>query len=144
MYKHVLIPTDGSQVGTKAAAHGIALAKATGAKVTILTVMHPFHVLSLSPEIVTETAAEHSRHDAEHKRADNELEDLARSSGVPCEHVEAESDHLSEAVVQAAKSRGCDLIVMPAHERYGLLSRSIDSETVKLLTRSELPVLVMH
>ena len=144
MYKHLLIPTDGSKIGAKAVAHGIALAKATGARVTILTVLHPFHVFSLAPEAVTETEEEHARHDQEHQRWDAKAEELARSHGIPCEHIQAESDHLADAVIQAAKARECDLVVMPAHERYGLLGRSLDAETIKLLTRSELPVLVMH
>ena len=144
MYKHVLIPTDGSRAGAKAVAHGIALAKATGAKVTILTVLQPFHTLSLAPEAVTETEQEHERHEREHQEWDIKFEELVRSYGVPCEHIQAENDHLSEAVMQAAKSRDCDLVLMPAHERYGLLERSVDAETIKLLSRSELPVLVIH
>jgi nucleotide-binding universal stress UspA family protein len=146
MFRHVLIPTDGSEIGTKAVRDGIGLAQALGANVTILTVVRPFHTFSLSPEMVTETASEHRRHEEEHLRQDVTFaKGAARSAGLQLEHVTAEQDHLSDAVIHTAKKRGCDLVVMPAHERAGLLRTShIDSETLKLLTRSELPVLVLH
>jgi nucleotide-binding universal stress UspA family protein len=146
MFKHVLIPTDGSEVGTKVVMEGIDLAKALGANITLLTVLRPFHTFALSPEMVTETASEHRHHEEEHQRQDIALaQDAARTAGLHFQHITAESDHLSDAVIHAAKDRDCDLVVMPAHERAGLLRTShMDSETLKLLTRSELPVLVLH
>ena len=44
MYNHILIPTDGSELSTMALEEGIALAKALGARVTVVTVTTPFHV----------------------------------------------------------------------------------------------------
>ena len=145
MYKHLLVPTDGSELGTRAVMHSISLAKATGGKVTILTVLKPFHVLSLSPDLVAETPAQHDQHTREHIQTDTSLEEVARSSGVAYEHRQAESDHLHEAVLEAAAALDVDLLVIPAHERYGLLGgRALDSETVKVLTYTQLPVLVLH
>ena len=144
MYKHIIIPTDGSEVGTRAVEHGLDLARAISAKVTILTVLQPFHAFTFSPEGLTESTGEHQRHLDEQLKTDNDLEAKVRSSGVDCMHVKAEHDHLNEAVQRTAETHGCDLIVMPAHERYGLLGRTLDSETVKLLSHSRLPVLVMH
>ena len=144
MYKHIIIPTDGSEAGTRAVEHGLDLARAISAKVTILTVLQPFHTFTFSPEGLTESTGEHQRHLDEQLATDNDLEAKVRSSGVDCFHVKAEHDHLNEAVQRMAETQGCDLIVMPAHERYGLLGRTLDSETVKLLSHSRLPVLVMH
>lgn len=144
MYKHMIIPTDGTETGTRAVEQGIDLARAIGAKLTILTVLQPFHMFTFAAEALTETAAEHRLHDSEHVEIDNRLEEKIRQSGVECIHAQAEHDHLNEAVRRAAEARSCDLIVMPAHERYGLLGRSVDSETVKLLSQSRLPVLVLH
>jgi len=145
MYKHVLIPTDGSPVGTKAVKEGVELARALDAKVTILTVVQPFHVYGLGVDAVAEP--EHRLHeDEEHDLEDTRLaEAAAETLGVQAVHMTAEDDHLSRAVIQAAQSRGCDLVVMPAHDRIGLLGRShVDSETVRLLAECELPVLVLH
>lgn len=144
MYKHIIIPTDGTETGTRAVEQGLEIARAIGAKMTILTVLHEFHTVSFAPEMVAESATEFRRHLEEHKRTDNRLEQVVRASGVECSHVVAENDHLAEAVRKAAEAGGCDLIVMPAHERYTLLGRSVDSETVKLLSKSKLPVLVLH
>jgi nucleotide-binding universal stress UspA family protein len=146
LFSHILVPTDGSRVGAKAVKESVELARALGARVTILTVLRPFHVFSLSPELVSETAGEHQRHEAAHESEDTRLAlEAAQSSGVPASHVTAEHDHLADAVITAARAHGCDLVVMPAHDRAGLLSSShVDSETVRLLARSELPVLVLH
>jgi len=147
MYKHVLIPTDGSPVGTKAVKAGIDLARALKAKVTILTVVRPFHVYGLGADAVAEPETEHPRReDEDHDLEDTRLaQEAAEALGVQAGHVTAEDDHLSHAVIHAARSRGCDLVVMPAHDRIGMLGRShVDSETVRLLAESELPVLVLH
>lgn len=144
LYNHILIPTDGSEVGTRAVKAGLDLARAIGAKVTILTVLQPFHMFALAPEAVVETENLHQKQNDEHVRIDNDLEQMVRASGVACTHLQSEQDHLSDAVIATAGTQGCDLIVIPAHERYGLLGRSVDSETVKLLTKSTLPVLVQH
>jgi nucleotide-binding universal stress UspA family protein len=144
MYRHIIIPTDGSETGTRAVEQGLDLARALGAELTILTVLQPFQVLALTPEVVAESTGEHERHLEEHRRTDDWLEQRVRTSGVTCSHIVAEHNHLSEAVRQAAEARGCDLIVMPAHERYTLLGRAVDSETARLLARSRLPVLVLH
>ena len=144
MYKHIIIPTDGSEAGTRAVQQGLDLARAIGARLTILTVLQPFQTFTFAPGLVTETVDVHREQLDQHVSADNRLEARIRSSGVACTHLSAEDFHLSEAVRQAAEAQDCDLIVMPAHERYGLLGRSVDSETVKLLSHSRLPVLVLH
>lgn len=144
MYRHLIVPTDGSDAGTRAVDHAIDLARATGAKVTILTVLQPFRTFALDPEMLTETPEVHRQHLQEHVRTDDQLEERLKASGVPFAHLRAEHDHLGEAVTRAAEAQGSDLIVLPAHERDGLLGRSLDSETVKVLSRSRLPVLVVH
>jgi nucleotide-binding universal stress UspA family protein len=147
MFKHLLIPTDGSPVGIKAVKEGVDLARALNAKVTILTVVRPFHVYGLGADAVAEPESEDQRHeDAEHDLEDTRLaQEAAETFGVQAVHVTAKDDHLSHAVIHAARSCGCDLVVMPAHDRIGLLRRShVDSETVRLLAESELPVLVLH
>lgn len=144
MFKHIIVPTDGSEVGSRAVEQGLELARVNGAKLTILTVLQPLQSYAIAHEAVVDLRAERPQQPDEHQRADNRLEQKVRASGVVCTHVEAENAHLSEAVRQMAMAQDCDLIVMPAHERYGLLGRGVDSETVKLLSRSQLPVLVLH
>ena len=42
MYRHILIPTDGSELAERGVKHGLALAKSLGAKVSIIFVVEPF------------------------------------------------------------------------------------------------------
>jgi nucleotide-binding universal stress UspA family protein len=41
MYRHILIPTDGSELAERGVAHGLALAKSLGAKVFVIYVVEP-------------------------------------------------------------------------------------------------------
>jgi len=59
MYTNILIPTDGSELAGKAVEHGIALAKRIGAKVTVLTVVPPFHIITTDTQMIEDTPAEY-------------------------------------------------------------------------------------
>lgn len=144
MYKHIMIPTDGSETGTRAVEQGLDLARVIGAKVTILTVLQPYYAFAVYPEAVSDTIAEHRRMTEEHVQADIRLEEKVRGSGVNCAHINVESNRLGDAVRRAAESEGCDLVVMPAHDRFGLFGNRPDSETVDFLSHSHMPVLVVH
>lgn len=85
MYKHILIPTDGSELSQNAIDHGAKLAKALNAKITMLTVSEPFHIFALDPTVVTGTPAEYKRRiadvTAQHLKT---AKDTAVAAGVPC------------------------------------------------------------
>lgn len=144
MYRHVIVPTDGSDVGTRAVEEGLELARSIGAKLTIVTVLHHFHPLDYSPDSIVEALDPHQAEIDHHVKADDLLERKVRASGVACSHIRVRHDHLCEAVRMAAAAQDCDLIVMPAHVRNGWLSGGIDAETVRLLSSSNVPVLVLH
>jgi nucleotide-binding universal stress UspA family protein len=59
MYTDILIPTDGSEVAGKAVKHGVALAKRIGAKVTVLTVLQPFHPFTTDAQMLEDTPAQY-------------------------------------------------------------------------------------
>lgn len=143
MYKHILIPTDGSALSETTVKQGVTLAKALQAKVTGMTVSLPFHTFALDPLMVSDTPAQYEK-DVE-ARAVKYLafiEETAKGAGVPCvvEHVLAE--HPYQAIIDTARSRGCDLIFMASHGRRGMSALVLGSETVKVLTHSKIPVLV--
>ncbi len=146
MFKHLLVPTDGSKLGAAAVMEAVALAKTFRADVTILTVTRPFHTFSFNPDMLSETPEEHRIHNSAHQREDIRLaRQAAEGAGIRCEHLTVESNSLAEAVIAAAQKQRCDLVVMPAHERAGMLGSShVDGDTTRLLARSELPVLVLH
>ena len=66
----------------------------------------------------------------------------AQAAGVACETVQLEHEHPYRAIIDAAESKGCDLIVMASHGRHGISAIVLGSETVKVLTHCKIPVLV--
>ncbi len=143
MYKHILIATDGSALGAKAVEAGLSLAAAGGAKVTALTVTEPFHTLSFVPSQITDTPKTYEQHAAEFaRRLLSKVQAQAETVGIPCDTTWVQHQHPYEAIIDAAKSKGCDLIVMASHGRRGVSAIVLGSETLKVLTHSTLPVLV--
>jgi nucleotide-binding universal stress UspA family protein len=131
MFKHILIPTDGSQLAREAIPHGLALAKALGAKVTGITVTVPSQVFA---------AAGHTTAFAENYLG--EVKNAAAAAGVSCSVIHAEHEQPYQAIIDAAKKHDCDLIVMASHGRRGVSALMLGSETVKVLTHCTIPVLV--
>jgi nucleotide-binding universal stress UspA family protein len=66
----------------------------------------------------------------------------AQAAGVACETVQVEHEHPYQAIIDTAKSKNCDLIVMASHGRHGISPIVLGSETVKVLTHCKIPVLV--
>ena len=143
MYTHVLIPTDGSDLSSRAEAAGLTLAKALGARVTALTVTPPFQFIGTDPMMLVVSQPEYEK--AQAARARETLERVkatAAAIGVPVETERAVSIQAFEAIVATAKERGCDLIFMASHGRSGVAGLILGSVTAKVLTHSKIPVLV--
>jgi nucleotide-binding universal stress UspA family protein len=148
MYRHILIPTDGSELAQRALQHGLALAKSVGAKVTAVTVEASFSVYDVPSSRIHQMSgafAEYTEHAKAHAgKILSGVAEAARAAGVPCETVQLEQDHPHEAIIAAAKQRGCDLIVMGSHGRSGIAAVVLGSVTNKVLTHTTIPVLVCH
>jgi nucleotide-binding universal stress UspA family protein len=148
MYRHILIPTDGTERSHRAAQHGIDLAKAVGAKVTALTVEPTFNVFTLTHahentinQVFDDYTAQAKVHAA---RILDAVAAAAKAAGVACETVQVENDHPHDAIIDTAKKKGCDLIVMASHGRSGVSAVVIGSVTNKVMTHTDIPVLVCH
>ncbi len=143
MYTHMLIPTDGSELAGKAVRHGIELAKRIGAKITVLTVLPPFHIFTTDTQMIEDTPARYQARMHEHAwKTLGAAAQAAQAAGVACETVAVEHEHPYRAIVDLAESKGCDLIVMASHGRHGIAALVLGSETVKVLTHCKIPVLV--
>ena len=143
MYDHILIATDGSEYSGQAVGEGARLAKALGAKVTIVTAAQTAAPIIVEGSIVGPDLQE--RQEDARSRANSFLEaaaDVAAKLGVQVgtECVLDETPY--DAIIETAKSQGCDLIVMASHGRSGLTALLLGSETQKVLTHSTIPVLV--
>jgi nucleotide-binding universal stress UspA family protein len=145
MYKNILISTDGSELSRKAEETGIALAKALGAKVTGVTVTIPYSAYMTSEVAIAIDIKifEERNAAAAHKNLAG-ISELAKSAGVECTTVRSEVDPIYEGIIDTAEKHRCDLIVMASHGRRGLSGLILGSETVKVLTHSKVPVLVVR
>jgi nucleotide-binding universal stress UspA family protein len=143
MYKHILIPTDGSPLSELAIRQGIKLAKSIGAKVTAVTVFAPFHAIAVEPMMVTDTPEQYQEDCAAlGEKYLQVVRDAAREADVPCEVVRVVHDHPYQAIIDTARTRECDLIFMASHGRRGMAALVLGSETTKVLTHTRIPVLV--
>jgi nucleotide-binding universal stress UspA family protein len=140
MYRHILIPTDGSELAERGLAHGLALAKSLGAKVSVIFVVEAFSEMSgqLRETIKTYVELRNEQASTALQRAAN----AAKEAGISCKTIQVESGQPHQAIIDAAKDRGCDLIAMSSHGRSGLSMLLVGSVTNKVLTHAKTPVLV--
>ena len=134
MYKHILLPTDGTKLSEKAIKQGVALAQALKARVTAIAVSP-----ASSPTAAEMIAGGHSPDAAQHLA---KVRQAAASSDVSFNEIHVENDEPYKAIVAAAKKQGCDLIVMASHGRSGISALVLGSVTAKVLTHTTVPVLV--
>ena len=140
MYRHILIPIDGSKLAERGVAHGLALAKSLGATVSFIFVVEAFSEVSGRFLEAVGTYAELRKEQAASVLAG--AAKAARTAGVSCETIQAESGQPHQAIIAAATDKGCDLIVMSSHGHSGLTALLIGSVTNKVLTHAKTPVLV--
>ncbi|EHP44139.1 universal stress protein [Cupriavidus basilensis OR16] len=142
MFKHVLLPTDGSDLSRKAAGAAIEFAKSIGAKITAFTCMdeYPFLQSSDAGHQTRKTFKEHAETDA--RARVNEVVVAAEAEGVICDTDMTISSVPYMDIVEAAARHGCDVIFMASHGRRGLAGLLVGSETQKVLTHCTIPVLV--
>jgi nucleotide-binding universal stress UspA family protein len=125
MYRHILIPTDGSELAERGVVHGLALAKSVGAKVSVIYVVEALLKVTGDFSSVLDHAA-----------------DAAMKAGVPCDTIQVENVEPSRAIIAAAEDKGCELIVMSWHGRSGISTLLIGSVTSEVLIHAKTPVLV--
>jgi nucleotide-binding universal stress UspA family protein len=143
MYKRLLIATDGSDVTQKAVQSAIALARATGGELFAISVKEPFPYSAISemqPVPPQEFFDAQERIAAERVAA---VVSAASAAGLRCHAHTVEALHPWEAILDHAKTQNCDLVVMASHGRRGLSALLLGSETQKVLTHSNIPVLVV-
>jgi len=143
MYKHILLPTDGSELSERAVREGIRFAKFIGARLTALHTTPQFYPTQLPAHTIVERAREHEERSKEHaKRALDAVEQAAREAGVACTALHRVSDSPWDEIIKVATERSCDLVFMASHGRRGVSALLLGSETNKVLTHSKIPVLV--
>lgn len=147
MYTHILIPTDGSPIAEKAVTAGIEFARETGAKVTFFTAVPEYDLPGegkvLAHQVIS--IAEHARRSE--ISANTILEpaaDKARAAKLEFRTHYAQCNRPWEAIVEAARVHGCDAIIMGSHGRKGLSRLVHGSQTIDVLTHTDIPTLVVR
>lgn len=145
MFKHILIPTDGSDLSAIAIKNGVKFAKEINARITGLTVTAPFHYYALDAMQISATAEQYDT-DAQTVATRNlsELQKAALEAGVQCELLHRVNERPYEEIVEVAKEKGCDVIFQASHGRSGAKALLLGSETNKVLTHCKIPVLVFR
>jgi nucleotide-binding universal stress UspA family protein len=145
MFKHILVPTDGSELSTGTVSRAISFAKEAGARITFFFAKPDYPVAfygegALIDPTTPEKFAEMA--DAQANEILANCEKLATQAEVGCGSVALTTDVPYEGIISAAESSQCDLIFMASHGRRGISGLLLGSETQKVLTHSNIPVLV--
>ena len=145
MFKHLLVPVDGSDISRKSLKKVAALAKSDGAAVTLVYVSDP-----LPPMVYSDSTMGYGISAKEHtKVCDAYAKDVFKKSaaalgaGINPKSIHISNSNLSEGILQGAKKAKADVIVMASHKRTGIKGILLGSETHEVIVHSSLPVLVL-
>ena len=145
MFKHILVPTDGSELSQETAKRAVLFAKEANAKITAFYAKPEYPVTYYGEGALIDPTTPEKFAELAEKQAQEflgKVEALCKEQGVSCTTVAATSDIPYEAIIDTAKEKGCDLIFMASHGRRGITGLLLGSETNKVLTHSTIPVLV--
>ena len=147
MFKHLLVPTDGSLFSRDTVRKAVSLAKENGAKISALYVKLPppahywSHVIWVN---LPEPSAFEEFSEKEAQEALDFVDGICKESGVECNKISVTNEHVYQAIIDEATKNNCDLIFMASHGRRGIDALVLGSETHKVLTHSKIPVLVFR
>lgn len=145
MFKHILVPTDGSQLSQEAVRRAIGFAGEAGARLTFFYAKPEYPVAFYGEGALIDPTTPEKFAEMAEQQAQGVLDacaQLAAAANVPCTLKSETSDIPYEAIIAAAEAAGCDLIFMASHGRRGISGMLLGSETQKVLTHSRIPVLV--
>lgn len=158
MYSNILLPTDGLGKCRYGACHGVLLAKALGARITAVCVTEKYSILEILEIYNSElpsrsTAGEVMREAIQHAEdlhkelvgnALDVAEKMCAENGVKCEKVYLAGESPADGILKAAKEKKCDLIFISTHGNPGLMGALFGTLASKILSHSNIPVLVHH
>jgi nucleotide-binding universal stress UspA family protein len=150
MYKHILVPTDGSKLSGKAVSEAVKLAATCGAKITLLHVVADFRKAMSETYAVPAALAAPIQKKFQDEAATRSRKIIdtagaaAAAASISCAGVSMVSDSPYEAIIKQAGKSKCDVIVMASHGRRGLQGFLLGSETTKVLCHTKIPVLVVR
>jgi nucleotide-binding universal stress UspA family protein len=145
MFKHILVPTDGSELSRETARRAVSFAREAGARITAFYAKPEYPVSYYGEGALIDPTTPEKFAELAERQATETLDfvaGLCESAGVPVDRLSMTSDIPYQAIIDAATEAGCDLIFMASHGRRGFTALLLGSETNKVLTHSKIPVLV--
>ncbi len=144
MFKHILIPVDGSPMAQKAAEMAVGLAKAFGSDVTLIYVIDPFPFTGLGSDFGYGQAEYLSAAAAEADVATHAAQQVLRAAGVRAETSVINAHSTWRGILDTAAKVGADLIVMGSHGRHGLEKLVLGSVTQRVLSHAHMSIFVVR
>jgi len=144
MFKHILVPVDGSSTSQAAVSKATELAKAFGSTVTVIYVIDPYPFTGVGTDFAYGQAEYLSAATAEANTAVHAAKDSFAAAGVTVNTSIIEAHTAWRGIVEAGDSLQADLIVMGSHGRSGLEKLVLGSVAQAVLSHTKLPVLVMR
>ncbi|MDR0578305.1 MAG: universal stress protein [Candidatus Accumulibacter sp.] len=145
MFRHILVPTDGSELSQNAARYAVSFAREVGAKITAFYAKPEYPVTYYGEGVLIDTTSPEKFEELAEIQAREILgfvAGLCQEAGVACDELSATSDVPHELIIETATKTACDLIFMASHGRHGFVNLLLGSETQKVLAYSKIPVLV--
>ena len=144
MFKHILVPIDGSETSMLAVSKATALAKTFGSVVTALYVVDPYPFTGVGADFAYGQAQYLSAATAEANAALDAAKKALQEVGIEADTVVGEGHAVQEGISRALESTGADLIVMGSHGRRGIEKLVLGSVTQRVLGVVHVPVLVVR
>lgn len=144
MFKHILVPVDGSSTSLKAVAKAAGLAKAFGSQVTAVYVLDPYPFTGVGADFAYGQAQYLTAATAEANKALDDVKSSMAETGVTLSTLVGEGHAVHEGIVRVGQNVGADLIVMGSHGRRGLEKLVLGSVAQRVLQVAHVPVMVVR
>ena len=144
MFKHILLPVDGSDSSLMAVEKACGLARAFGSEVTAIYVIDPYAFGGVGTDFAYGQAQYLSAATAEASAALQSASAVLKAAGIAVHTAVIEGHAVYRGILETASSIGADLIVMGSHGRRGLEKLVLGSVAAKVLSHAHLPILVVR
>ena len=143
MYRYILIATDGSELSGSAIRQGLQLSRLLAAHATVVTVTEPWDAVVIGEAAIVFPPAEYEKTSAANAAGIlAQAKEIAAEIGVSCDTLHMKDRRPAEGVIETAKTKHCDLIVMGSHGRRGISRLVLGSQANEVVSHSTVPVLV--
>lgn len=144
MFKHILVPVDGSTTSYQAVDKAITLARAFDSRVTTMFVIDPYPFTGVGTDFAYGQTEYLTAATSEANSAIADAQRELDKAGIKSSSCVVESHTPWRGIVERAQQDGIDLIVMGSHGRSGLEKLVLGSTTQRVLAHVKVPVLVVR